>query len=419
MRILILTQYFPPEMGAPQKRLSALAVSLLKAGHQITVLTAFPNYPSGIIPEPYSGHLMLEEKIEDVNVLRAWIYATKNPRMVPRLLNYFSFVISSAIVGTVKLGQQDFIVVESPPLFLGMTGLLLSKIKGSKLVLNISDLWPESAVAMGIVKNKTIVALATWLEEFLYRQAHLITGQTQGIVKNIQSRFTDKTVALIPNGASLEGCSPPSLNNQEGAFTKEKLGIRDKFVIGYAGLHGIAQGLEVIIQTAQLLSDYRDLTFVFFGEGPEKSKLIHLSNQAKLDNIHFYPAAPSTDMPKILRLFDVAAIPLKRLDLFKGALPSKMFEAMASAIPLILAVDGEARTLVEKAQSGICVEPESPPAMAEAILKLYHDRAYSETLGKNGRHFVFKYYDRDKIAKDFERLLFKSAGEDRENGSTS
>jgi glycosyltransferase involved in cell wall biosynthesis len=188
---------------------------------------------------------------------------------------------------------------------------------------------------------------------------------------------------------------------------RKELGLEGKFVIGYAGLHGLAQGLETVIQAAQILIDQQDLLFIFFGDGPEKEKLIQLADQAHLANIRFYPAQPAARMPQVITAFDIALIPLKKLDLFKGALPSKLFEAMAAAVPTIVSIDGEARMLVDKAQSGICIEPENPEAMADAVLRLYRDRAYCRTLGQNGRRYVISHYDRHQIAKKFERLLLE------------
>src|SRR5262249_54238066 len=227
------------EVGAPQNRLSGLAQYLMKSGHSVTIITALPNYPKGEIFEEYRGHVMVEEQDENIRIIHTWIYATKHKDFIQRLMNYFSFVFSSLIVGMWKIGRQDVVIVESPPLFLGLSGLLLSWFKGAKLVSNISDLWPESAVAMGVLRNKALIAFAEWLEAFLYRCSHLITGQTQGIVSNIQSRFPEKRISLITNGANVDLFIPGSQLKQ-GALLKKEFGLEDKFVIGYAGLHGLA-----------------------------------------------------------------------------------------------------------------------------------------------------------------------------------
>ena len=236
---------------------------------------------------------MVEEQDENIRIIRTWIYATKHKDFMRRLMNYFSFVVSSLLVGMWKIGRQDIVIVESPPLFLGLSALLLSWFKGAKLVSNISDLWPESAVAMGVLRNKAVIALAEWLEAFLYRRSHLITGQTQGIVSSIQSRFPEKRIALITNGANVDLFVPDSQLKQ-GMLLRKEFGLEGKFIVGYAGLHGLAQGLETILQAAQLLSRYQDISFIFFGDGPEKEQLIQMADQARLTNVHFYPPQPAS-----------------------------------------------------------------------------------------------------------------------------
>ena len=406
MHILILTQYFPPETGAPQNRLYDLGQRLIKYGHTVTIITALPNYPRGEIYDGYRGHLVMEEQMGGVRVIRAWIYATKSKSLIHRLMNYLSFVFSSLIVGVWNVGRQDFVLIESPPLFLGFTGLVISRFKKAKLVFNVSDLWPESAVAMGIIRNKILIVLSQWLEEFLYRRSHLITGQTQGIVENIRTRFPNKQVALITNGVDVESFQVTP-NSDRAKTIRKEFGLEGKFVVGYAGLHGLAQGLETVIRAAEMVAQNQNIAFALFGDGPEKDKLIQLALQARLTNVHFYPVQPSYRMPDVISSFDVAIIPLKRLDLFKGALPSKMFEALAAAVPVVVSIDGEARTLVEKARAGICVEPENPQALSAAIMQLYRDAPLRKSFGENGHRYVVQHHDRAQIARTFERLLLE------------
>jgi len=409
MRILILTQYYPPETGAPQNRLSDLAGRLSRSGHEVTVLTALPNYPRGEIFSEYRGRVLVEERSDDIKIIRTWIYATKQRSFLRRLLNYFSFVASSFALGLWKVGSADIVLVESPPLFLGISGYLLSLCKKARLVFNVSDLWPESAIAMGIVTNPWVIRGSRWLEEFLYKRSALITGQTQGIVDNIRSRFDDKEVALITNGVDVKAFLL-SAEAEKKRATRKEFGFENKFVIGYAGLHGLAQGLETVLHTAFLVREHKELLFAFFGDGPEKEKLLQLANQLSLMNVRFFPSQPTTRMPEIIQAFDLALVPLKRLELFKGALPSKMFEAMAAAVPILVTAEGEARELLSKAQAGISVEAENPEAMARAVLQVFRDEERLKTFGLHGRQYVMEHYDREKIAKDFERLLIGSYG---------
>jgi glycosyltransferase involved in cell wall biosynthesis len=407
VRILILTQYYPPETGAPQNRLSDLAQRLYQAGHEVTVLTALPNYPRGEIFEDYRGCLLMEEAVSGVKIVRTWIYATPKKDFVRRLLNYFSFVFTSFALGFWKVGSPEVVIVESPPLFLGISAWLLAFFKNARLVFNVSDLWPDSAVAMGILSNKSLIRWSRRLEEFLYQRSFLITGQTQGIVDNIQSRFADKRVALITNGVDVKRFLLPSTGNQKNEIKRE-FGLADKFVIGYAGLHGLAQGLDTVVHAARLLRSNRDLVFAFFGDGPEKEKLVRLAHEFELRNLYFFPSQATARMPAIIGSFDLALVPLRRLELFKGALPSKMFEAMAAAVPMIVSVDGEARALVQRARAGVFVEAENPEAMAGAILELRQDRERLAAFGMNGRQYVLEHYDRQKIAENFERLLIEN-----------
>lgn len=243
MKVLFLTQYFPPEVGAPQNRLFELAVRLKNKGVGITVLTAMPNYPAMEIHEDYIGKEYVYEEMDGLKVHRSAIYVSKSKSIVKRLQNYFSFVWSSYKVGRKKVeGNFDYIFCESPPLFLGISAYLLCKNKGAKLIFNVSDLWPESAEKLGLVTNKFFLHLATILEEFLYKKSVLITGQTQGIVANIQARFPSKEVYWLPNGVDLSYYNPEEVTSnwrEENGFSST-----DKLFL-YAGIIGYAQGLDL------------------------------------------------------------------------------------------------------------------------------------------------------------------------------
>lgn len=415
MRILFLTQYYSPETGAPPARLSDWARRLGTYGHITTVLTALPNYPHGEVFQGYRGRFMMEEQIDNVRVIRSWIYATNSKGFVRRLLNYFSFVLSSLLVGIGTVSRHDIVVVESPPLFLGLSGLLISRLRGAKLVFNVSDLWPQSAVEMGMVRSRVLISLSTRLEEFIYRHSHAVTGQTVGIVQNIQSRFSQKRVALMTNGVDPEVFVEASRLTKAAAAIRQEFGLGRQFVVGYAGLHGLAQGLETVIEAARLVSAHHDIVFVFFGDGPSKKELQQLVDRHQVKNVRFYPTQPKARMPEIIASFDISLIPLRRLNVFKGALPSKMFEAMAAAVPLILSIDGEAHALVDVAGAGVYAEPENPQALAAAVLQLYDDPAMRQRLGQNGRQYVMKHFDRREIAKTFEQFLLTVCGSEVSN----
>jgi len=405
MRILFLTQYFPPETGAPQNRISYFANYFAAAGHTVTVLTALPSYPEGKIFPDYRGVWHREKLSEGMRIVWVWIYATKSKAFLLRLLNYFSFMFSSVLLGMGRIGEQDVIIVESPPIFLGLSGLIYKFAKKARLALNVSDLWPESAIAMGLVRNRWIIRSAVVFEELLYRHSDLITGQTRGIVKSIQSRIPNKPVALITNGVDEAG----SLQDSAGVVeAKRALGWQDTFVVGYAGLHGLVYGLETLVEAAKILSSYPDITFVLFGDGPEKEKLVALAGQRKLPNMKFYPPQSRAQILNIIRCFDATVIPLRKLELCLGTLPSKMFEAMGAGVPVVASMLGEAQAVVNEAGAGICVPPEDPQAIANAVLQLYGDPALRARMGKSGRQYVKRHYNRAQIASNYEQILQKT-----------
>lgn len=402
MKILFLTQYCPPEVGAPQNRIFELAKQLKKFGHTVTILTAMPNYPKGEIFEGYRGKKLVKEEMDGIQIVRTAIYATKEKTFYKRMKNYLSFTFSSLFTGTKAIGDQDVIITESPPLFLGWSGYRLAKKKKAKFIFNISDLWPESAIKLGVLHNKLFIKMSVWLEEFCYRKADAITCQTVGIVDNIVSRGFDKNkVHLITNGVDLDFFKP---EKRDESFRKE-LNINDKFSVCYAGILGLAQGLEVIVKAADILKDNEHIQFVMVGDGPEKQKLIKMSEDLNLKNILFLPVQEKKNMPRIVASMDATIIPLKKLDIFKGALPSKMFECLASQLPIILAVEGEAEKLINDANAGITVEPENAGAIADAVLKLYNDIELRKNLGINGRKYADKFYSREAIAKKLENIL--------------
>lgn len=402
MKILFLTQYCPPEVGAPQNRIFEFAKQLKKFGHEVTILTAMPNYPRGEIFEEYRGKKIVKETIDGIDIVRTGIYATKSKDFVKRLRNYLSFTWSSVFSGAKHIEKQDVIITESPPLFLGWSGYVLSKMKKAKFIFNVSDLWPESAVKLGVLNNKAMIRASTWLEEFCYRKAAAVTGQTKGIVDNIVSRGFDKNkVHIITNGVDTEFFKK---ENRSEEF-RESIGIKNKFAVVYAGIHGIAQGLEVLVDAAEIIKEEKEIQIVFIGEGPEKPMLMNKVKEKKLENVTFLPMQDKKDMPKIIASMDATVVPLKKLDIFKGALPSKMFENLASEIPIVLAVEGEAENLINDAQAGIVVEPENSKEIAKAILKLHKNKELREDLGKNGRSYVMNNFSREAIARKLEDIL--------------
>jgi glycosyltransferase involved in cell wall biosynthesis len=375
-------------------------VRLQKLGVDITVLTAMPNYPQMDIYEGYKDKTYVYEVMEGLKVHRSSIYVSKSKSIINRLRNYFSFVISSARVGKAKLENFDFLLCESPPLFLGYSAMRLAKQKKAKLIFNVSDLWPESAEKLGVVNNKFLLKLAYNLEEKLYKRSCLVTGQTQGICHNINERFPAVKTYWLPNGVDLGYYNPSKI--EPGIWREKNNFAKEDVILLYAGIIGIAQGLEVILNSAKNFINTPNIKFVFIGSGPEKDKLLQLKAEQNLTNVFFLDAISKKEMPSVLRSVNAAIIPLRKLDLFLGAIPSKIFENLAMEVPVLLGVNGEARQLfIDKGNAGLYFEPENSEALTAAILKLIEDKEMALQLGRNGRHFVNEYFNRENIAQNF------------------
>lgn len=403
MKILILTQYYPPEIGAPQNRLHELAIRLQSSGANIEVLCALPNYPKMQLHEDYLKGKNREEIIDGIQVHRSWIYISKSKGILSRLLNYFSFVWTSYWRGQ-KLGAFDFLLVESPPLFLGYTAMALSRKLKAKLIFNVSDLWPESAEKLGIVQNQLFLKLAYKLEAQCYHSATLITGQTEGIVNDISKRFPEKLVYWLPNGVNIEFYDPSKFSAHD--FRTKNGFLPSDLLFFYGGILGHAQGLEVILKAANLLIEQTNVHFIIQGSGPEKEKLQALKEAHQLKNVHFLEPVAKKDMPQILKAIDVALVPLKKLPLFEGAIPSKVFEALAMEVPLLLGVDGEARRhFIDNAQAGWFFEPENHTALADAIQVLIQHPESIQIAGQKGRKYVSTHFNRDQIAASLYKRL--------------
>jgi glycosyltransferase involved in cell wall biosynthesis len=302
---------------------------------------------------------------------------------------YLSFAATSLIVGLVHTPSCDVLIWESPPLVLGPTGFLLSRIKGARLVTNISDLWTASLVGLGLVSHGGVVRAMMAMERFLYRTSALVTGQTQYIIDDVRRHAAKTDAVLWRNGTDIGEASNDSI-----ACTRAEWGIRPgQFVAGYAGVFGMSQGLEVICQAAALI-DSPDVKIVMVGDGPAKSRIKSLTEEMGLTNILFLPRQPHESMPSIWGAFDCAIVCLKRRPVFEGAVPSKMFEAMYAKRPIVLGVEGEAAGILADANAGVVIEPENAEALASAIVELYQDPDRRKELGENGRRTVLRDYNR-------------------------
>jgi len=387
-----------PETGAPQERLSALAVHLNDRGHDVTVLTAFPNYPLGKIFKGYTGFIK-RETINNVKIIRSVIYPSNSTRLIPRIFSYFSFVISSFIAGVRFIPRCDIIITESPPLFIGITGYILTNFFRSKWIFNVSDLWLDSAVDLGAISKGVSFRILKKFEAFCYNKSWLVTGQSKEIVHNINRQFPDTKTYRLSNGVDIDRFHPKNKSNILKKWLNEK-----KFSIVYAGLHGIAQGLDQVIELGiRLEKNNYDIQIILIGDGPEKEQLIKLAKNKGLGNITFVKSQNRERMPSIWASADIALIALKKH--IPGSVPSKLYEAMSSSVPIALIAEGEAADIVKNSKCGKAVSPGEIDSLEEVIDLFYNNYKIRNEYGHNGRISVSTDFNRNSILKNFSNYL--------------
>lgn len=406
MRILYLSQYFPPEVGATQTRAYELASNWVRLGHTVTMLAEVPNHPSGIVPPEYRGRLYESDTLDGIDVIRVWVKASPDKNFRNRMLFYLSYMLSASIAGLlIARGRYDLVYASSPPLFVGAAALFLSWVRRLPLFFEVRDLWPESAVALGELTNPRAISWATRLEEACYNRARLIVAVTQGILDHLQNRgYPPSRLIYLPNGANVEMFQ----YSEDGrTHIRQSLKLEGKFVAIYAGIHGIAQGLEMVIEAARMLVDQPDIHILLVGDGPRKADLVALAGRYNLANLTMLPEQPRQKIVDYLSAADIALIPLRDIDLFSGALPSKMFDAWACERPILLSVDGEARRVMDQAQGGIFVTPENPDVLADTLRKLKHSPDTNRQMGVNGRAYTVEHYSRRALAEKLVGTLEK------------
>ncbi len=398
MRILYLTQYFPPEAGATQTRAYEMANNWVRLGHQVTILTEFPNHPSGIIPPTYKGKVFERSTLDGIEVLRVWVKASPVKNFRNRMLFYLTYMVNASLAGIFFThGKYDLLYATSPPLFVGGAAIGLSLFKRIPMIFEVRDLWPESAVALGELSNPKAIALATKLEQMCYRRSMQVVVVTQGIYNRLVQRGISKDkLFLLPNGANTD-LFTFSQNGRDRI--RREMGLENKFVCLYAGIHGLAQGLETIIGAAKLLQSSPEFHFILIGDGPKKAEIVSLANSYALPNLTLLPEKPREQIPDFLSAADVALIPLKKAEIFKGALPSKIFDAWACERPVLLSIDGEARMVVENVMGGIFIPPEDPIKMSEALINLKNSPGERAQMGINGLTYTRKNHSRAVLAE--------------------
>jgi colanic acid biosynthesis glycosyl transferase WcaI len=400
--ILFITPYYPPEITPPAIRINETAMRLVNLGYQVTVLTNFPNFPTGVVPLAYRGHPIREEICDGVHIVRVWSYVSPNKGFLRRILSQLSFGCLAPLLGGKAIGRPDVIIIESPPLFDAIAGRILSWRKRCPFIFTVADLWPESAVQLGMLRNRMLIRLAEWLEWSTYTRAGAVWALTEGIQNTLVQRgLSAERVFLLTNGVDTTKFRPLPKSQ-----ARAELGWDDRFTILYAGNHGLVYGMTTVLDAAVLLQDYADIHIIFVGDGVRKPELMAQAKRSDLKNVTFLDAMPHDRMPLLLAGADVCLIPLRKLKLLEGTLPFKMFEVMACARPFILGVEGIARQLAEQeAEAAICVEPENVPALVSAILTLRDHPDLAEKLGRCGRAFVETRFDHARLTTELETRI--------------
>lgn len=404
MNILFLTDNFPPEGNAPATRTYEHAVRWVRAGHKVTVITCAPNFPEGKVFYGYKNSWYQKSKLDGINVIRVKTFITANEGFVKRILDYMSFMVMAFIAGLFQK-KSDVIIATSPQFFCACAGWILSAFKRKPFVFELRDIWPASITAVGAMKDSFAIRMLEKLELFLYRKADSIISVTHSFKEELVERGVDgDKIDIVLNGVDLTKYEPVEKKDTELA---KQYNLKNKFVAGYIGTHGMAHGLENIVSVAEKLKNYDDIRIVFAGGGAARQKVVDLVKEKELNNVVLIDRQPKEMMPRLWSLCDISLVPLKNSDLFKTVIPSKIFECMGMGIPTLMSVpEGEATAIIQETTSGLTVESENIEQIAEGILKLKNDSELYNELRQNNVA-VAKQFSRDLMAEKMLKILKK------------
>ncbi|MCJ7695603.1 MAG: glycosyltransferase family 4 protein [Anaerolineaceae bacterium] len=398
MHILLIHQAFAALDDPGGTRHHELAHYLVSRGHQVTIIASPVSYLTGKRTTP----LRWAEKQNDdlgVSIVRSWTLPAIHRSFVWRVFGFISFMFSSFING-LFVRKVDLVWGTSPPIFQGLTAWLLARLKGVPFLFEVRDLWPAFAIAVGVLKSKFLIRLSEWLEGFLYRHADHVVVNSPGFIEHVTQHGAED-ISLIPNGADPNMFDPGA----NGKTFREQHHLADKFVILYAGAHGMSNDLGVVLDAAEKLLEEANLRFVLLGDGKEKPALMAAAKARSLTNLLFLPPLPKNEMAEALAGADVCLAILKPIELYKTTYPNKVFDYMAAGKPVLLAIDGVIRSLVESAQAGIFVPPGDPQKLAETARSLMADPDKCKRMGLAGRNYIEQNYSRSLIADQFNDLL--------------
>ena len=406
MRILVFSHYYCPEGNAPASRMSAVCSHWVSQGHDVEVITCAPNVPNGVVYEGYANRLLQSETLKLVRVTRVWTYLSANKGAVRRILNFLSYMLAAVFVSWFR-GRPDVIVATSPQFFCGWAGLLAARMRIRRVpfVLEIRDLWPDSIVAVGAMQNKTILRLLYRLERWLYAGSDHIVTVGEGYREDLLEKGVPcEKLSIIPNGVDREIFWP-----RQATDVMARFGMQNRFTCAYVGTIGMAAGLEVVIEAAERLRDSgrNDISFLLVGDGAERERLEEIARRKGLNNLAFSGRLPKEEMPAILAATDVCLVHLRKVDLFKRVMPSKIFEMAAMKRPIILGVAGHAAKLLQTANAGVCIEPENARELVDAVCTLASDPMACRAYGQSGHDYVMENYDRAVLADKYVDILDK------------
>jgi hypothetical protein len=399
MHILFLSDNFPPEVNAPASRTHEHCRQWVTKGHQVTVITCVPNFPKGKVFTGYRNRVWQEEQIDGIRVIRVWTYISANEGFARRILDYISFMFSSTCAGFALRGV-DVVVGTSPQFFTACAAWVVSAAKRVPFVFELRDIWPESIKAVGAMENSYVFRALERVELFLYRRATRIVSVTHSFRRTLMARGIDGTkIDVVTNGVDSSRFAPKPKDVQ----LEESLGLSGKFVAGYIGTHGMAHGLETLIEAAQKIEADR-FVFLFLGDGAEKPKLRRRVQELALKNVIFVDTVPKDQVVRYWSLLDASIVHLKRNPLFTTVIPSKLFECMGMGIPVLLGVQGESADIVNREQVGLTFEPENPHDLIAKLRSLEGQPEARARFKSNGLAAAGR-YDRSELAEQMLNSL--------------
>lgn len=405
MHVLLVTQYFKPESIGSSIWIHQLAMDLVNMGHQVTVLTGFPNYPERVVFEGYRGKIFQREQIDGINVIRTYIYASPNNAFWSRALNFGSFCASSALEGLVA-PRPNVIYCIMPPLPLGLSAEFLGFIKKTPVVVNIQDIYPDIAIALGIFRNDLIIRFFKSMERFIYKHAKSIVVISDGFKENLVKKgVSPDKIYVVPNWADPDFIQPGPKDNP---FSR-RLALDDRFRLIYSGNLSYNSNLEPVIEAAEILRD-EPFSFIIVGNGVKKVKLERMVHEKGLTNVYFTPFQPLEEYPYVLAAADMSLVTLNT-QAAMASVPSKVFKIMASCRPVLAITvnNNEVHRLINQANCGLCVPPDDPISLAETLRYAFAHRDEIERMGRCGRRYLEEHFTRKKCVAHIEEILQKAA----------